>query len=131
VSAQALDSNGRERVLLTALDDHFQRSEMLLVELLNAPTSDAELTFQRATADDLLDSGRLYRVAAEQNGNLRLAAMLEDLESVLVEVARSPDAADPRALGPVRDRIESDDLLFKVRVVSQQIEDRRRDLSTQ
>lgn len=128
----ALDSNGRERVLLTALDDHFQRSEMLLVELMNAPASPgAEFGFERATADDLVDSGRLYRAAAEQNGNFRLADMLEDLESVLVEVARSPDQIDRSEFYSLRTRIEDDDLLFKVRAVSQQIQDRRKDLLIQ
>jgi hypothetical protein len=128
----AVDSNGRERVLLTALDDHFERSEMLLVEFLNAPASPGpELAFERATADDLLDSNRLYRVAASQNGNFRFADMLEDLESVLVEIARSPDQMDRGDLRSIRSRIQDDNLLFKVRAVSQQIEERRKDLSTQ
>jgi len=130
--AAALDSNGRERVLLTALDDHFARSEMLLVELLNSPaTGGSEFTFERAAADDLVDSGRLYRMAAEQNGNLRLADMLEDLEAVLVEVARSPEQMDRREFSSLQARIEDDDLLFKVRAVAQQIHDRRNDLSIQ
>jgi hypothetical protein len=118
--------SGRERVLLTALDDHFQRSEMLLVELMNAPAPEGdEFAFERETADDLVDSSRLYRLAAEQSGQVRLAQMLEDLESVLVEVASSPEQIDPSGLRFLRARIEDDDLLFKVRAVSQQINGRR------
>jgi hypothetical protein len=132
VATTAVDANGRERVLLTALDDHFERSEMLLVEFLNAPAAPGpELAFERATADDLLDSNRLYRMAASQNGNFRVADMLEDLESVLVEIARSPDQMDGGDLRSIRSRIEDDNLLFKVRAVSQQIEERQKDLSTQ
>src|SRR5262245_25796858 len=76
----------RERVLLTALDSHFEQTELLLVELLNAPQDESgELTFERTTADDLVASGRLYRMTAEQIGKARLAAMLDELEPVLVE----------------------------------------------
>lgn len=122
---------GRERVLLTALDDHFQRSEMLLVEVMNGGSAAAELAFDRQTADDLVDSGRLYRLAAQQNGNMRLAAMLEELESVLVEIARSPEQMNRRDARALRARIDNDNLLFKVRAVSKQIEDRQRSLSTE
>ena len=69
-----LDPAARERVLLTALDDHFQRSEMLLIEVMNASASSSgdELGFERDTADDLVASSRLYRQTAA-NGNARLA----------------------------------------------------------
>jgi hypothetical protein len=50
----------RERMLLTALDDHFEQTEVLLVELLNAPEGEGgDLDFERTTADDLVLSGRL------------------------------------------------------------------------
>ena len=128
----AADAAGRERVLLTALDNHFQESEMLLVEVMNAPAAGGDhLDFERQTADDLLGSSRLYRVTAQQNGNPRLAQMLEDLESVFVEIARSPDKVDRKDFGSLRARIESDDLLFKVRAVSNQIHDRQQTLSTE
>ena len=128
----AADPAARERVLLTALGDHFQRSEMLLVEVMNATGSPSqELGFERQTADDLVESSRLYRQAAQQNGNARLAQMLEDLESVLVEIARSPDQVDRKDFHSLRARIDGDDLLFKVRAVSKQIEDRQKSLSTE
>jgi hypothetical protein len=90
VGTSADAERGRERVLLTALNDHFQQSELLLVELMNAPESGGDRAFERQAADELLDSSRLYRASAQQTGNPRLAAMLQDLESVLVEIARSP-----------------------------------------
>jgi len=121
----------RERVLLTALNDHFQQSELLLVELTNAPDSGGDLEFERQTADDLLDSSRVYRVSATQNGDTRLAAMLQDLESVLVEIARSPDKINRQDFNSLRARIDGDNLLFKVRAVSNQIHDRQRVLSTE
>src|SRR5206468_4121271 len=118
--------NGRERVLLTAAEDHLEQAEMLLVELMNAPERpNPDFRFERETADDLVFSSRLYRQTAEQNGDVRLANMLEDLESVFVEVARSPDKIDRRDLDSLRARIGGDSLLFKVRAASNDIRERQ------
>lgn len=107
-----------ERALLVAMDDHLERSELLLVEVMNAPETDAvRVRFERETADDLLSSSRLYRQTATQTGNVQLATMLEDLERVLVEIARAPETLKREDLDALRTRIEQDDLIFKVRVV--------------
>jgi anti-sigma factor RsiW len=131
VAIAAPDVAGRERVLLTALDEHFQRSEMLLVEVMNGAAAVEQIGFERQTADELLDSSRIYRVLAQQSGKVRLADMLEEIESVLVEIARSPEKVDRKDFGSLRARIQEDDLLFKVRAVSKQIQDRQRSLSTE
>ena len=120
-----------ERALLVAMDDHLERSELLLVELMNAPADDAvRLAFERETADDLLSSGRLYRQTATQTGNVYLAAMLEDLEAVLTEIAQSPQTLKAKEMNALRTRIEQDDLLFKVRVVTDEIRERQKTIST-
>ena len=120
-----------ERALLVAMDDHLERSELLLVELMNAPADDAvRLGFERETADDLLSSGRLYRQTATQTGNVYLAAMLEDLEAVLTEIAHSPQTLKAKEMNALRTRIEQDDLLFKVRVVTDEIRERQKTIST-
>jgi hypothetical protein len=119
-------SGARERVLLTALGDYLSQSEMLLIELLNAPPSDErDLSFERATADGLVTSGRLYRQTVRQTGETRLVDVLDDLEGVLVEVARSPDTLTRRDLQFLRERIEDDALLFRVRAATSDIEGRQ------
>jgi hypothetical protein len=119
-----------ERALLVAMDDHLERSELLLVEFMNAPGSEDVLQgFERETADDLLSSGRLYRQTATRTGNVHLAAMLEDLEAVLVEIARSPRTLKAQDVTALRTRIEENDLLFKVRVVTDEIRERQRTIS--
>jgi hypothetical protein len=128
VRAVTAPGDMRERVLLTALSDHFTQTEMLLVELLNAPDAPSDIAFERSAASDLVASGRLYRQTAAEDGDLQLAGMLDDLEGVLVEVARSPARMDPRDLGALRARISDDDLLFKVRAVRSDVRDRRRTL---
>ena len=112
-----------ERVLYTALDGHFQQAEALLVELRNAPDRDG-LGFEQMTADDLVAAGRLYRQTAEYTGHQRLVRVLEDLEPVLVEVARGADRLDERDRQWLRARIDDDNLLFKVRAVSNDVRGR-------
>jgi hypothetical protein len=119
-------ADARERVLLTALDQHFSQTEMLFVELLNAPDdADSSLEFERATADDLVQSGRLYRATAAQAGDGRLTDVLDDVQTVLTEVARGPETASPGGLAAIRARITHDDLLFKVRAVTNDIRGRQ------
>jgi hypothetical protein len=116
----------RQRVLLTALDDHLSQTEMLFVELMNAPDHETSArAFERATADDLLRSGRLYRATAAETGDRRLTDVLDQVQTILTEVAHGSDAPDPADLTTIRARIDHDDLLFKVRAVTNDIRDRQ------
>lgn len=119
----------RERVMLTALNGHFEQAEMLLVEVMNAPQETGEAVgtwaFERATADDLIASSRLYRATVEPNGDRQFARVLEDLESVFVDLARSPDADLAATRASLRTRIDDQDLLFKVRAVTSEIRGRQ------
>jgi len=130
-STGATASSQPERALLIAMDEHLERSELLLVELMNADFgkvggADAiRLGFELTTADDLLLSSRLYRQTAAHTGNIELASMLEDLERVLVEIARGPEELKREDLDALQTRIADDDLLFKVRVVNDEIRKRQ------
>jgi hypothetical protein len=128
--AATAGGNARERVLLTALTDHFSQTELLLVELLNSPAEVSVLEFERITADDLVTSGRLYRQTARQNGDVQFAQLLDDLEGVLVEVARGPEQVDRQDFESLRARIDDDGLLFKVRAVTTEVRDRQHTLMT-
>jgi hypothetical protein len=126
VDAIVPESDPRERVLLAALDAHLVQTEMLFVELLNAPADESRsFSYARTTADDLVASGRLYRETARDTGASQLVSVLDELEPVLVEVARSGDETNPRDIRALRGRIEQDDLLFKVRAVAADIQDRQ------
>jgi hypothetical protein len=117
----------RERVLWSAAEDHLEQTEVLLVELMNSRAPNAsDFSFARLAADDLVASGRLYRQTAEQSGNRRLAGVLQDVENVLVEVARSPERIGKKDFELLRARIGGDSLLFKVRAVSNEIRERQK-----
>jgi hypothetical protein len=117
----------RERILLIDVGDHLEKSQMVLVELLSAdeqePPSMAE---ERTRAGELVAANRLYRLAASASGDAAIASLLDDLEPVLVEIAASPENASSENLDELRRRIESKSLLFKVRVVSQDVRQRQR-----
>ena len=117
------DEGLQERVLYTALDDHFQQAEMLLVEVRNSRDRDS-LTFESAAADELISAGRLYRQTAEHTGQQRVVQVLDDLEPVLVEVARSPVRIDREDRQWLRTRIDDDNLLFKVRAITTDLRER-------
>jgi len=124
-SADVEALEARERALFTALDSHLAQTELLLVELLNGPDRSADnFDFARTTAEDLVASGRLYRATARETGHRSVAAILEDLEPVLVEVARRPALVDSEMVRSLRERIDDDGLLFKVRAVTADARDR-------
>ena len=115
---RARRQDAQERALFAALDGHLEQTKLLLVELMNGPDRGGDFGFERSTAEDLVASGRLYRATAEQTGHRALAVMLEDLEPVLVEVARGPDRMAPGVVRSLRERIDDEGLLFKVRAVA-------------
>jgi anti-sigma factor RsiW len=116
----------RQRVLLLAVGEHLGRSEMVLMEIANAEPEGASvnLSSQRRRAEELLDENRLYRQTALQEGDTGIADVLDELERVLLDVAHSPGTVTPAQFKSIRQRIDDDGLLFKVRVLTQEIERR-------
>jgi hypothetical protein len=117
----------RERVLLADLGSHLDRSQMMLIELVSVATAaDLDMPAERTRAERLAADNRLYRQAALVNGNQALAAVLDDLEQVLVDVAVSRDDLSAADLVDVRKRIEQKGLLLKVRVLSSEVQQRQK-----
>jgi hypothetical protein len=120
-------AGGSERILLVAVGDHLERSEMLLVELVNAPLDRAQIGPEQVQAQELVGASRLYRAAMTRAGEPGLASVLEELERLLVEVAHRPAAISPGELDTLRRRIESRGLLFKVRVLEWQVREKQKE----
>jgi hypothetical protein len=116
-----------QRVILVAVGDHLERSQMLLVEIMNADTKGPiNFSSEQAEARDLLDSNHLYRVSAQQAGDPQVARLLEQLGRVLAEIANGPADVSPGDLDQVRHTIHSEGLLFKVRVIGSEVNSRAR-----
>jgi hypothetical protein len=118
-----VETDGRERILLAAVADHLERSERLLAEVESSAAADpAGLAAERAWAQDLLDANRLYRQSTRQGGRPRLAALLDELEPFLLELANAPDEPTGEELEDLRQRVREQALLFKVRVVGERLD---------
>lgn len=117
----------RERILLTDLGQHLDRSQMVLVELVNSADDGQGFSGERARAEELVADNRLYRQTAEETGDTAVSELLDEIERVLTEIAASPDKASSQDLADVRRRIESLDLLFKVRVASSEVRQRQKE----
>ncbi|HLH37575.1 MAG TPA: hypothetical protein VKX39_00385 [Bryobacteraceae bacterium] len=123
----AADPRARERVLLVAVGDHLERSQMVLIELANAGApkdGSLDISYQQRAAEDLVESNRLYRTTAANAGDVATASLLDELERVLLEIAHSPSRVSGRQLDELRKEIEDRGILFKVKVFGQQVEQR-------
>lgn len=108
----------RERVLLVAVGDHLDRSQMLLVELTHASgTGEIDISREQQRAIELTDANRLYRTTAQQVGDTSIVNLLDDLERVLLQVGHQPSSITAGELKKIQDSIQSQGILFKVRVV--------------
>ncbi len=125
--AAPISAQARERILLVAVGDHLERSQMVLVELVNADgNGPVDIAPEQRAAKDLVSSNRLYRQTALREGDAGMASVLDDLERVLIEVANSPSTISSAQLDALRHRIESKGLLFKIRVVGTQVQEREK-----
>jgi hypothetical protein len=95
----------------------------MLTDIMNATSRD--ISVEQAWADDLLNTSRLYRQDAEDVGEPLLATVLDDIERSLLEIVHSPSNISAAALEQLRRRIDAATLLFKVRVLSDEL--RRRE----
>jgi hypothetical protein len=109
----------KERVVLLVLGDHLDRSERLLVSLKHADTAAPV----QAEARDLLAANRLYRQSAAGLNDPTLSAALDRLERVLIEVANKPGKLTPERLDELQKQMNTDGLLFEVRVLRGRVND--------
>ena len=119
----------REGVLLMDLEEHLDRSETVLVELVSAEPAagTVDVSAERERAEELVAANRLYRQVVGQTGDAQVRQLLDELERLLVELAASPDVLPGDEMQQVQQRIAAKDLLFKVRVVSSALRERQRE----
>jgi hypothetical protein len=117
-----------ERVLLVAVGDHLERSQMMLVELVNAEGNGTiDISSEQARVHDLVADNRLFRMAAERDGDPAVASVLDELERILMEIANSPSELPTAEFETFRRDIEDEGLLFKVRVIRSQVRRQERE----
>jgi hypothetical protein len=108
----------RQQVVVVVLGDHLDRSERLLVELKHADAGSTEtIAPLRDEARTLLAANKGFREEAAQADNPELAIALKHLDGLLVQLANRPGGLNAEALAKLQAEMNSDRLLFEVRVL--------------
>ena len=116
------DAQLRERILLVAVGDYLDRSQMVLVELANTDARGSlDISLEQERARELVSETRLYRQTAVTTGNASVTGILDELEHVLLDIARGPSRLSPGELEELRARLAAEGILFKIRVVSSNV----------
>jgi hypothetical protein len=122
----AADPQARERVLLVAVGDYLDRSQMMLVELANSSSRGSlDISPEQERAQDLISETRLYRQTAAATDNTAVSGILDELERVLLDIARGPSHLSPAELEKFRARLEAEGILFKIRIVNSNVRSRQ------
>ena len=122
-SKTVADEEARRRVVLMTVNDHFDRSDGVLAEVMNAE-GPRDLSAERQRAADLVAASRLYRRNATVINEPAVAAVLEEVERVLLDIVHQPSQATAADLDAIRRRIDAAGLLFKVRVMTSELQHR-------
>lgn len=121
-ASAAADSQAHERILLVAVGDYLERSQTVLIELSNAHAKGPlDISAEQERAGDLVNESRLYRQTAAHTGDTAVADVLDDLDRVLLDITHAPSRISPGELERLRQRLEADGILFKVRVLGSNV----------
>jgi len=129
----AVSRDAEQRARLAAIGDHLERSERVLLDFVNASTSTSapgaaaakvDVSGAQAWAADLVDANRLYRQAAERDGDTMVADVLDQLERQLLDIVHAPSTLTQAQLDQLRVRLDAATLLFKVRVLHDELRER-------
>lgn len=120
VAQPAAHEDDARRVLLLTVADHFERSERVLTDIVNA-AGGGDISAEQAWAGELVAASRLYRQQAMETNETATAAVLDELERTLLEIVHRPSRVTNADLEDIRLRIDSAALLFKVRVLGTEL----------
>ncbi|HEX3877104.1 MAG TPA: hypothetical protein VHW24_08970 [Bryobacteraceae bacterium] len=121
-TAPAGDPQVKERVLLVAVGDYLERSQMVLIELANAdPKGKLDISDEQERAAGLVSESRLYRQTAEHTGDATVAGTLDEIDRVLLDIAHGPSELSSVELDGLRKRLKSEGILFKIRVLGSKV----------
>ena len=105
------------RLLTHSVSAHLEQVNLVLTQFVNTSETSSN---QTGYATDMLVANRLYRQAAESQGNQKLAAFLADLEPLLIELAYQAQSGSPATRERMQQEVK-DGLLFRVRVMNKQL----------
>jgi hypothetical protein len=115
-------TQAKQPILVVVLDDHLDRSERFLVELKHADTDSAAMASpMRDEAKSLLAANRICLKNVAQSNDPDLTTALDHLDRLLAEAANEPGGLNANSIARLQDEMNSDGLLFEVRVLRSRI----------
>jgi hypothetical protein len=116
----------KQPIVVVVLDDHLDRSERFLVQLKHADLDSAPLVWpMRDEARSLLAANKVCRQKAAQTGDPELTIALDHLDRLLAEAASESGGLNAGSIAKLQDEMNSDGLLFEVRVLRSRIANRK------
>lgn len=116
----------RQPIVVVVLDDHLDRSERFLVQLKHADIDSAAMASPlRDEARSLLAANRVCRKNVAQSDDPGLTTALDHLDSLLAEAANEPGGLNAQSIAKLQDEMNSNGLLFEVRVLRARITHRK------
>jgi hypothetical protein len=116
----------KQPVVIVVLDDHLDRSERFLVQLKHADLDSATMASPiRDEARSLLAANKVCREKAAETSDPELTTALDHLDRLLHEAANEPGGLNARSIAKLQDEMNSDGLLFEVRVLRSRVANRR------
>ena len=85
------------------------------------PRSPLDISAEQERAADLVSESRLYRQTADHTGDTAVASVLDDLDRVLLEIRTPRRRSLPDDLEKLRQRLEAEGILFKIRVLGSNV----------
>jgi len=117
IPALAVANVDSSQLLAHSVSGHLEQVNLMLTQFANSPVS---LANESTHATDVLVANRLYRQAAMNQGNKQLAALLTELEPLLIEMAYEAQKNSPATRERMQEEVKNG-LLFKVRVMNNQL----------
>jgi hypothetical protein len=112
-------------VLRVAVGQYLDRSQMVLSELANADARGLlDISAEQERSQALIAETRIYKQSARRNGEDAVVALLEEIERLLLDIARGPSTLAPDEVEALRERLDSKAILFKIRVVNSNVRSR-------
>ena len=116
----------KQPIVVVVLDDHLDRSERFLVELKHADMDSAAMTSpMRDEAKSLLAANRVCLKNVAQKDDPELNTALDHLDRLLAEAADEPGGLNAKSIAKLQAEMNSDGLLFEVRVLRSRITHQR------
>jgi hypothetical protein len=116
----------KQPIVVVVLDDHLDRSERFLVQLKHADLDSAPLVWpMRDEARSLLAANKVCRQKAAQTSDPELTIALDHLDRLLAEAASESGGLNAGSIAKLQDEMNSDGLLFEVRVLRSRIANRK------